>query len=49
MTGESQFGELKEGYLIQCSIGLCKKLLDPNCYILSYLGEKISFECAIGK
>eukprot|EP01080_Neovahlkampfia_damariscottae_P010171 gene10171-2591_t len=48
VTGESQFGELKEGYLIQCSIGLCKKLLDPNCYILSYLGEKISFECAIG-
>jgi exosome complex component RRP40 len=49
VTGESQFGELKEGYSFQCSVGLCRNLLSSNCYVLSYLGEIMSFECAVGK
>ncbi|KAL9648819.1 hypothetical protein ABK040_003751 [Willaertia magna] len=47
-TGESTFGELKGGYVIECSIGLCRKLLDPNCYLLKAISDYVSFEVAVG-
>lgn len=48
VTGESEFGELKGGHLFDCSLDLAKTLLDPKCYVLKAIGERISFEMAIG-
>lgn len=48
VTGDSQFGELKGGYIFDCSLSLCKHLLDPKCMILKAIGEKVSYEIAIG-
>eukprot|EP00761_Pharyngomonas_kirbyi_P004929 gb/GECH01004934.1/.p1 GENE.gb/GECH01004934.1/~~gb/GECH01004934.1/.p1 ORF type:complete len:250 (+),score=50.58 gb/GECH01004934.1/:1-750(+) len=47
VTGESIFGELKEGYIFECSLGLCRQLLEGNCTVLRELG-KIPFEIAVG-
>ncbi|EFC38600.1 predicted protein [Naegleria gruberi] len=47
-TGKSVFGELKGGYVTECSLGMARKLLDPNCYLLKLLSEHVSFEIAIG-
>lgn len=48
MTGDSQFGELKAGYIFDVSLSHAKNLLDPNCYVLKAIGEKVSYEIAIG-
>jgi exosome complex component RRP40 len=48
VTGECEFGDLKGGHLIDCSIELCKKLLDPNNYVLKCLGDAHTFEIVIG-
>ncbi|ORX50484.1 hypothetical protein DM01DRAFT_1337664 [Hesseltinella vesiculosa] len=42
------FGELKHGFVFSCSLGLCRRLLDPSTAILRLLGEHIPFELAIG-
>ncbi|KAL9559667.1 hypothetical protein PS6_000667 [Mucor atramentarius] len=48
-TGKADgFGELVGGFVIKCSLGLCRRLLNPNTPILSYLGEHFPFETAVG-
>ncbi|CDH50149.1 exosome complex exonuclease rrp40 [Lichtheimia corymbifera JMRC:FSU:9682] len=48
-TGKADgFGELKGGYMIKCSLGLCRRLLDANTPILQLLGEHFPFELAVG-
>jgi len=48
-TGRADgFGELKSGYVIKCSLGLCRRLLNPNSLILALLGKKFPFEIAVG-
>jgi exosome complex component RRP40 len=42
------YGELKDGFLITCSLGHCLRLLRPNAAILRALGQHIPFELAIG-
>lgn len=48
MTGQSMFGELKGGTLLQVSSGLARRLLDPSCALLSALGAAFPFEVAVG-
>ncbi|KAI8987235.1 hypothetical protein BDF20DRAFT_849010 [Mycotypha africana] len=48
-TGKADgFGELSGGYMFKCSLGLCRRLLDPNTPILTLLGEHFAFETAVG-
>lgn len=48
-TGRADgFGELKGGYVFKCSLGLCRRLLDPKTPILALLGEHFPFEIAVG-
>ncbi|KAK4686094.1 exosome complex component RRP40, partial [Tremellales sp. Uapishka_1] len=48
-TGKSDgFGELKGGVLIQCSLRLCRQLLNPKFVLLPTLAGQIPFETAIG-
>ena len=48
-TGKADgFGELKNGFVIKCSLGLCRRLLDPNTMILRLLGDHFPFEMAVG-
>ncbi|KAI9483208.1 MAG: hypothetical protein EXX96DRAFT_133827 [Benjaminiella poitrasii] len=42
------FGELVNGYVFKCSLGLCRRLLNPNTPILTLLGEHFPFEIAVG-
>ncbi|CAO3584382.1 unnamed protein product [Absidia cylindrospora] len=42
------FGELKGGFVFKCSLGLCRRLLNPTTPILTLLGEHIPFELAVG-
>lgn len=48
VTGQSLFGELKEGYGFDCSMSLARTLLDEECWVLQCLGKYIPFELAIG-
>lgn len=48
VTGESIFGQLKGGYVFECSLAMCRKLLDPQCAILRLLGVLFRFEIAVG-
>ena len=46
--GKSEgFGELTDGMMISCSIGLAHRLLHEN-YLLPNIGERVPFEIAIG-
>ncbi|KAI8578663.1 hypothetical protein K450DRAFT_245941 [Umbelopsis ramanniana AG] len=48
-TGKADgYGELKGGFVIKCSLGLCRRLLNPETPILSFLGEHFPFETAVG-
>ncbi|KAI9264916.1 exosome complex component RRP40-like protein [Phascolomyces articulosus] len=48
-TGKADgFGGLKGGFVIKCSLGLCRRLLDPTTMILRLLGEHFPFEMAVG-
>jgi exosome complex component RRP40 len=42
------FGELKEGFMVTCSIGLCRRLLDPKDAILRVIGDVVAYEVAVG-
>jgi len=42
------FGELKEGFMVECSLGTCRRLLDPHHYLLPTVGQKFPFEVAVG-
>lgn len=48
MTGQSVYGELKGGTVIHVSTGLARRLLDPECAILTALGAGVPFEIAVG-
>ncbi|KAH9924286.1 exosome complex exonuclease RRP40 [Epithele typhae] len=42
------FGELKGGFLVQCSLQMCRMLLDPKHFLLPMLGSRFPLECATG-
>ncbi|CAO3647986.1 unnamed protein product [Cunninghamella echinulata] len=42
------FGELKGGFVFKCSLGLCRRLLDPSTPILSLIGDHFPYEIAVG-
>ncbi|KAE9391030.1 exosome complex exonuclease RRP40 [Gymnopus androsaceus JB14] len=42
------FGELKGGFLIRCSLRMCRQLLDPNHFLLPLLGSLFPLEIAVG-
>lgn len=46
--GETLYGELKGGNVVQVSLGLARSLLAKNGPILPMLGEKIPFQSAVG-
>ncbi|KAJ0402697.1 hypothetical protein P43SY_007839 [Pythium insidiosum] len=48
MTGLAIYGELNGGYVFKTSIGLAKKLLHEDSYVLQALGKSVAFEIAIG-
>ena len=47
-SGEAMYGGLGQGLLSRVSIYLAHNLLHPECVILKSLGEKLTFEIAIG-
>lgn len=46
--GETLYGELKGGNVVQVSLGLARSLLVPNGPVLTTLGAKIPFQSAVG-
>ena len=48
MTGESVFGELKGGTVLQVSCNLAQRLFNPGCAVLSSFGAAVPFEIAVG-
>ncbi|RPD62201.1 exosome complex exonuclease RRP40 [Lentinus tigrinus ALCF2SS1-7] len=42
------FGELKGGFLVQCSLKMCRLLLDPQHFLFPLLGSRFPLESAIG-
>ncbi|KIK57246.1 hypothetical protein GYMLUDRAFT_75747 [Collybiopsis luxurians FD-317 M1] len=42
------FGELKGGFVIRCSLRMCRQLLDPNHFLLTLLGSLFPLEIAVG-
>ena len=48
VTGLSMFGELKDGFMIHVSSGVCRQLLQRENVLLGLLGERVPFEIAVG-
>ncbi|EKM79314.1 hypothetical protein AGABI1DRAFT_74231 [Agaricus bisporus var. burnettii JB137-S8] len=42
------FGELKGGFVVKCSLKMCRDLLDPKHFLLPLLGSRFPFETAVG-
>jgi len=42
------FGELKGGFLVRCSLKMCRNLLDPNYFLLPLLGSRFPLDSALG-
>ncbi|KAJ4482015.1 exosome complex exonuclease RRP40 [Lentinula aciculospora] len=42
------FGELKGGFLVRCSLRMCRQLLDPKHFLLPLLGSLFPLEIAVG-
>jgi exosome complex component RRP40 len=42
------FGELKEGFLVRCSLKMSRNLLDPNYFLLPLLGSRFPLDAAVG-
>ncbi|OJT10393.1 Exosome complex component rrp40 [Trametes pubescens] len=42
------FGELKGGFLVQCSLKMCRLLLDPKHFLFPLLGARFPLETAVG-
>jgi len=42
------FGELKGGFVVKCSLKMCRDLLDPEHFLLPLLGGKFPLEAAVG-
>ncbi|KAJ2890157.1 exosome non-catalytic core subunit rrp40 [Coemansia aciculifera] len=48
-TGKSEgYGELTEGFMFKCSLGLARRLIDTKAPVLSALGNSVPFEVAVG-
>ncbi|KAF9013330.1 exosome complex exonuclease RRP40 [Cyathus striatus] len=42
------FGELKGGFVVRCSLKMCRDLLDPKHFLLPLLGGRFPLEAAVG-
>jgi len=42
------FGELKGGFVVHCSLKMCRMLLDPKHFLLPLLGARFPLEAATG-
>jgi len=42
------FGELKEGFMVRCSLKMCRLLHDPSHFLLPLLGSEFLMEVAVG-
>jgi len=42
------FGELKDGFVLQCSLQMSRLLLDPKDFLLPLLGSRFPLEAAVG-
>ncbi|KAF8636011.1 hypothetical protein AX15_000172 [Amanita polypyramis BW_CC] len=42
------FGELKGGFVVRCSLKMCRRLLDPKHFLLPMLGNRFFVEAAVG-
>ncbi|KAF8231757.1 exosome complex exonuclease RRP40 [Tricholoma matsutake] len=42
------FGEVKGGFLVRCSLKMCRDLLDPQHFLLPLLGARFPLEAAVG-
>lgn len=42
------YGELKGGFLVRCSLRMCRLLLDPKHFLLPLLGSRFPLEAATG-
>jgi len=42
------FGELKSGFIVRCSLKMCRLLLEPKHFLLPYLGSRFPLEVAVG-
>ncbi|TFK20421.1 exosome complex exonuclease RRP40 [Coprinopsis marcescibilis] len=42
------YGELKGGFVVSCSLKMCRDLLDPKHFLLPLLGGRFPFESAVG-
>ncbi|KAF8578081.1 hypothetical protein K439DRAFT_1639191 [Ramaria rubella] len=42
------FGELKGGFMVKCSLGMCRLLLDARYFLLPLLGSRFPLEVAVG-
>ncbi|KAJ7695658.1 hypothetical protein B0H17DRAFT_930203 [Mycena rosella] len=42
------FGELKGGFMVRCSLGMCRQLLDPKHFLLPLLGARFPLDAAVG-
>ncbi|KAJ1860469.1 exosome non-catalytic core subunit rrp40 [Coemansia sp. RSA 2703] len=48
-TGKAEgYGELSEGYVIKCSLGLTRRLFNSNAPVLVALGASVPMEIAVG-
>ncbi|KAJ2064509.1 exosome non-catalytic core subunit rrp40 [Coemansia sp. S146] len=48
-TGKSEgYGELSEGFMFKCSLGLARRLIDTKAPVLAALGNGVPFEVAVG-
>jgi len=44
----AEFGELKGGFMVRCSLQMCRRLLDPKHFLLPFLGSRFPLEVAVG-
>ncbi|KIL67959.1 hypothetical protein M378DRAFT_177175 [Amanita muscaria Koide BX008] len=42
------FGELKGGFVVRCSLKMCRNLLDPKHFLLPMIGTRVPFNAAVG-
>ncbi|KAJ1966046.1 exosome non-catalytic core subunit rrp40 [Dipsacomyces acuminosporus] len=48
-TGKSEgYGELSDGFMFKCSLGLARRLMDSRAPVLNAIGAEVPFEVAVG-
>ncbi|XP_052867352.1 exosome complex component RRP40 [Anopheles cruzii] len=45
---KGKLGILHDGFLLNCSLNLIRKILNPKCMFLSLLSKELAFEMAVG-